>query len=87
MIVFYGYKHSLLYWLLIGWWWNLTILPFKIMWWTVKLLPKIAIKVGLYSLIIGGGIIFVALYGSWLAIGVVFGLGYGILKLFLPKKA
>ena len=87
MFLYYGYKHSFLYWLFIGWWLWLILLPFKIMWWTVKFIPKIVFTVGAYSLWIGGGIMLIALCGGWFAIALVLGLGYGLIKLFFPKKA
>ena len=86
MILYYGRRHGLLYWLFIGWWLWLVLLPFKIIWAVLKVFPKICIKVGLYALMIGGGIFLITLCGGWLAIALIIGLGYGIIKAITMKR-
>ena len=86
MLVYYGRRHGFLYWLLIGWWLWLILLPFKIMWAVFKAFPKACLMIGSVALCIGaGGLIFV-LFGGLIAILIAGGLIYGLVKLFHIHK-
>ena len=82
MTVYYGRKkHSFLYWLLIGWWLWLILLPFRIMWAVFKAFPKACMMIGSVALCIGAGVLMFVLFGGLIAGAVVIGIGYGIVKL------